>query len=147
MLVIQLLEATRDRLVTINAEAQVIDAARLLRSQTMSLLVVCSPNGVMAGVITKTDIVRQISHCDGKGCTQPVSIVMTREVTFCHPESQLKDAWSTMKRSGLKHIPVVEHDMRPVGVLNARQAVQALLHEVENEEELLRDYIEGIGYR
>jgi len=31
-------------------------------------------------------------------------------------------------------------------VLNARDALQALLEEVENEESLLRDYVMGIGF-
>jgi hypothetical protein len=33
-----------------------------------------------------------------------------------------------------------------VGVLNARDALQVLLKEVENEESLLRDYVMGIGF-
>ena len=36
---------------------------------------------------------------------------------------------------------------RPCGVVNARDALQALLGEVEDEEALLRAYVAGIGYR
>jgi len=51
-----------------------------------------------------------------------------------------------MKNRGLKNIPINDQDSRPVGVLNARDALQALLEEVENEESLLRDYVMGIGF-
>jgi hypothetical protein len=48
--------------------------------------------------------------------------------------------------TGLKNIPVTDHDSRPVGVVNARDALQVLLKKVENEESLLRDYVMCVGY-
>lgn len=147
MLVDQLLPSISEQLVTIRADAPLIQAAKLLHGRKSSLVVVCDAEGVMAGVITKTDIVRQISQCQGSSCTMEASTVMTRDVTYCQPGILLQDAWSIMKQRGLKHIPVLDPAMRPVGLLLARQAVQALLKEVESEEDLLRDYIEGMGYR
>jgi CBS domain-containing protein len=52
-----------------------------------------------------------------------------------------------MKERGLVHIPVVDELYRPSGVVNARDALQALLRDVTDEELLLRAYIMGIGYR
>jgi CBS domain-containing protein len=51
-----------------------------------------------------------------------------------------------MKERGFKNVPVTDRDSRPVGVLNARDALQVLLEEAENEESLLRDYVMGIGF-
>ena len=51
-----------------------------------------------------------------------------------------------MKERGLKNVPITDQDSRPVGLLNARDALQGLLQEVENEESLLRDYVMGFGY-
>lgn len=45
-----------------------------------------------------------------------------------------------MKERRLKNIPIVDQDGRPLGVLNARDALEALLEEVEYEEILLREY-------
>jgi CBS domain-containing protein len=59
----------------------------------------------------------------------------------------LHDIWSIMKDRGLKNIPVVETDSRPIGVLNARDALEVLLEDAEYEEELLRDYVMCVGYR
>jgi hypothetical protein len=50
-----------------------------------------------------------------------------------------------MKERGFKNVPVTDRDSRPV-VLNARDALQVLLEEAENEESLLRDYVMGIGF-
>ena len=71
---------------------------------------------------------------------------MTRDVIVCRPGDWLHEVWSRMKERGFKNVPVTDRDSRPVGVLNARDALQVLLEEVENEETLLRDYVMGIGF-
>lgn len=55
MFVEGVLPAARERLVTIADDAPLIDAAKLLRSGT-DLVVVCSSEGLLAGVITKTTL-------------------------------------------------------------------------------------------
>jgi CBS domain-containing protein len=142
----RMLPAARKRLVTIGDDAPLIDAAKLLGDRHIDLVVVCSSDELLAGVITKTDVVRQISHCQGSRCTTAVSTVMTRTVILCHPNDLLHDVWSIMKERGLKNIPVMDKDSRPIGVLNARDALDALLDEVEYEEVLLREYVMCVGY-
>jgi CBS domain-containing protein len=134
------------RLITIRDDALVTDAAKLLSSTHKSLVVVCNPDGVMVGVISKTDVVRQMAHCQGVSCTMSVAAVMTRDVTYCHPNDVLKDVLSIMKERGFVHVPIVNQESKPVGVINARDALQVLLEEVEYDGSFIRDYIMGIGY-
>lgn len=142
----RMLPTARKRLVTIGDDAPLIAAAKLLGDFHTDLVVVCGSDELLAGIITKTDIVRQISHCQGSGCMAAASAVMTRTVILCHPSDLLHDVWSTMKERGLKNIPVVGQDSRPIGVLNARDALEVLLQEVEYEELLLREYVMCVGY-
>jgi len=62
MFVDDMLEAARARLVVIADDAKLIEAARLLTSGT-DLVVVRDGAGILQGVVTKTDVVRQISVC------------------------------------------------------------------------------------
>lgn len=140
------LPTARTRLVTIDHAAAVVDAAKLLSQMHTSLLIVCGPEGLMSGVITKADVVRQISVCSGCSCTTMVTDIMTREVITCHPDDRLIDVWEIMKDNALRQIPVSDIDRRPLGLLYANDALQALLKEVEYEEIMLRDYVMGIGY-
>ncbi len=84
MLVQGLLTPARARLVTIADGAPMIEAAKLLRRGT-DLVVVCGTAGLLAGVITKTDVVGQISRCQGASCLMAASLVMTRDVLLCRP--------------------------------------------------------------
>ena len=123
------LESARQRLVTISETAPLIEAARLLRDSGSDIVVVCTSDGVLAGVITKTDVVRQISHCGGSSCTTAAALVMTRDVVVCGLGDWLHDIWPKMNDGGLKNIPITDADSRPVGVLNARDALEGLLHD------------------
>jgi hypothetical protein len=41
----------------------------------------------------------------------------------------------------------VDDDLRPLGVINARDALLVLLEGSEYETSLMRDYVMGIGYQ
>lgn len=142
----RLLPVARERLVTISDDAPLIEAARLLRAGT-DLVVVCGSKGIVAGVITKTDIVNQISECQGCGCVMAASLVMTRDVLLCRSGDGLHDVWARMKERGVKNVPITDEEARPIGILNARDALQILLQEAEDEDSMLRDYVMGVGYR
>ncbi len=146
MIVEGILSAARERLITLRADAPLITAATLLRDLDTDLVVVSDTDGALAGVITKTDIVRQISHCQGAGCMAAASAVMTQAVIYCRPDSLLHEIWLIMKERHLKNIPILDRDSRPIGVLNARDALEALLEELEYEEVLLREYVMCVGY-
>ena len=62
MFVNRLLPGAREKLVVISHAASIIDAAELLAPGT-DLLVVCGSRGRLAGVITKSDLVRHIGRC------------------------------------------------------------------------------------
>lgn len=147
MLAEQMLPRARERLVTISGVALVKDAAALMARPHTDLVVVCGGNGGMVGVLTKTDIVRQITRCAGAGCTATVDAIMTRDVVSCRPDEPLQGIWSVMKARGLQRVPVLDPTGIPVGIIYARDALQCLLGGVECDEALLRDYVMNVGYR
>ena len=51
-----------------------------------------------------------------------------------------------MQQRGLVHVPLLDDQRRPIGVVNARDALRALVQAGEYEETLLREYVMGIGY-
>ena len=117
------------------------------RETHIGLVVVCNADGGMIGVITKSDIVRQIANCQGNRCTTEVAAVMSRDVTCCHLGDVLLDVLLKMKERGYVHVPIVDLNSRPCGVINARDALQVLLGDVERDVSFLRDYVMSGIYR
>ena len=146
MIVSNILPRALERLAVIEAQAPVREAAVLMSKPHTDLIVVCD-HGEMVGVLTKTDIVGQIGRCMGSGCTARVNSIMPRDVTSCRTHEILLDVWSIMRKRGLQRVPIIDETRRPLGIIYAREALQALLSEVENEDQLLRDYVTGVGYQ
>lgn len=136
----------RSRLVTVGLETLLLDVAQRLAGPRIHIVVVCNADGSMAGVISKTDVVRRIGHCQGSACTTRAADLMTRSVRHCRPQQPLSEVLTIMHTHGLGHIPVLDEGSRPVGVVDARDALRALLADEQYEEALLRDYVMGVGY-
>lgn len=145
MFVERVLPDARARLVTVESHALVTTVAAMLAGDA-DLVIVCGASGVMEGVISKTDLVRLLGQCHLDICMMPAARAMTSNVVHCHPTDLLQDVWLRMKERGIRHVPVVDRESRPLGLINARDALQALLSESKDEEALLRDYVMGVGY-
>jgi signal-transduction protein with cAMP-binding, CBS, and nucleotidyltransferase domain len=146
MIVDDMPQVSRARLVQITEHALLIEAARLLTSGT-DIVVVHDSDNVVRGVVTKTDVVRQMSLCQGASCRCPVSAVMSRDPLLCRGSDLLQDVSSQMKERHLKNIVVVDADDRASGLLTARAILRVLLGNAEEAEAQLVNYVGGVGYQ
>lgn len=138
---------TRTRLSTVGVDALLAEVAALLSGAQISLVVVCDPSGSLVGVITETMLVRQLGYGQAGIFTTRAGDVMTREFTTCSAADSLSEVLAMMHNHGLIHVPVVDVNYKPLGVLNARDGLRALLAAGNHEESLLRNYVMGIGYQ
>lgn len=143
----EIVPVAQQRLVTIRDDAPLLEAAKYLDGRHINLVVACDKDGAMVGIITRTDVVRMMAVCQGCGCTVPVATVMTKDVIYCQPTYLLRDVWTTMKENNLLHVPIVDENFKPLGVINARDALLVLMEKAEFESSLLRDYVMNVGYR
>jgi CBS domain-containing protein len=137
----------RKRLATVSADAVLADVAKLLSAAKISLVVVCHSDRGVAGVVTQSDIVRRVGHYPQNVLTTTAADVMTRNVTSCRSGDTLENVLSVMNKRGLEHIPVVDDNSIPSGVIDARDALKALMKQASYNQALLRNYVMGVGYR
>ena len=137
----------RSRLKAVSAQALLVDVAALLSSAQISVVVVCEADGSPMGVITETVLVRRLGLGQADFFTTHAADVMTRDITVCTLDEVLSDVLAMMHTRGLIHVLLVDADNKALGVVNARDGLRALLAAGNHEEELLRNYIMGIGYQ
>ena len=113
MRVASILSVARERLVTIQADAFLTEAARLLGDTHRALLVVCNSKGTVTSVITKTDIVRQVARCHGILEDIRIAVAMSSVVTYCKQGDSLHDVLALMHLRNFIHIPIVDEQFRP----------------------------------
>jgi CBS domain-containing protein len=142
-----ILETARKRLAVLNREASVCDAAGILANPETPLVVVCDGSGTAVGVISRTDIIKPLARAGNAVFGLNAGAVMTAPVLSCRVEQTLQGVWTILNAQSFRCAPILDDEGRPQGVVHARDLALALLDEVTLEEELLRDYVLGIGYQ
>lgn len=136
--------ATSARLATVDLDATLQTTACCLSRPGIGLVVVCSDTGA-AGVVTKSDLVRHLATAGAAG--GPVALLMTRRIVSCGPNDDVYSVWKTMTARKLQNVPVLGVGLEPLGVLDIRDAMQALFEQELYQEQELVNYITGVGYR
>ena len=145
MVIDRLGSTTSARLVAITAAETIQAAAIAFSDPNIGLLVICDEAGRAVGVLSKSDLVRHLADAGPAGA--PLAPAMTRNIVHCAPEDDLYAAWQNMSARRLQNMPVLSADSKPLGVLDIRDALQALLEQEQYQEQLLVDYVSGVGYR
>lgn len=137
----------RSRLLTVPADTRLVEVAARLSGAQISVVVVCDEAGAAMGTITETLLVRHLGLGQADFFATRADDVMMQEFTTCAPHELLSDVLAMMHARGLVHVLLIGIDKQPLGVLNARDGLRALLAAGNHEEALLRNYVMGIGYQ
>ncbi len=145
-LVKHILAAARQRLAVLREETLVPDAARILANPQTPLIVVCDKEGIAVGVMSRTDIIKLLASAGAAACDTTAATIMTRRIVSCHVDQPLQQVWSVLNARSFRCAPILDMG-RPQGVVHGQDLVRALLDEERHEEDLLRDYVTGVGYQ
>jgi len=136
---------TSSRLMTVDLDAELRTTALLFANPGVGLVVICDRSGQAAGVISKSDLVRHLAT--SKSNEAMVAALMSRSIVSCGPADDLHSVWETMAGRSLQNIPVLDAASKPIGILDIRDALKALLEQEEIQEHMLTNYVAGIGYQ
>ena len=105
---------------TIGADAPIRDAARRMRDDGISALVVTTGGGC---IVTQSDVVGAVA--DGLDPeTTTVRDVMTEDVETVTPDLMMQEVAAMMTMYGVKHLPVVDDDY--VGMVSSTDIAEHL---------------------
>jgi CBS domain-containing protein len=103
----------------------VAEAVTMMRRDKVGCILVCE-NDRVVGIFTERDLMRRVL-ADGKPLTVPVGQCMTPGPVTVHPKDPVGVAVREMEGGGYRHLPVVDDDGRPVGVLSVKRIVHYLV--------------------
>ena len=98
---------------TIGADAPLREAARRMRDENISALVVTTGGGC---ILTQSDVVGAVADGSDPEATM-VRDVMTEDVETVTPDLMLEEVAAMMTMYGVKHLPVVDDDY--VGMMSS----------------------------
>ena len=135
----QLLDTKSPEIYSIEPDAPVIDAIRLMAERRIgALLVMEGPR--LAGMVSERDYARKIVLQGRSSKDTPVREIMTEEVVSVTPQDNSDHCMELVTESRIRHLPVVE-DGQVVGVISIGDLVKATIEAQRQELDHLQRYI------
>ena len=125
-------------MITLEPDATVQDAAKILVEKKIGLLVVLDGKGPLAGVLSERDVVRAVGKHGAAALTMKVSSLMTPAsvVKTCKPGDHPHDVMGAMTRGGFRHVPVVEND-KLEGLISSTDIFRYLTEQANPDEQAM----------
>jgi CBS domain-containing protein len=111
--------------ILISATATVAAAVKSMNECHTGCMLV-EQDGKLVGIFTERDVLTRDFFRDDSH-TVAVETVMTRNPETLAADNSIAFALNKMSVGGYRHIPIVEHDGTPVGVLSVRDIVDFLV--------------------
>ncbi len=119
---LEIKELMSRQLIKANIDTNIYEAYSLLETNRIRHLVIIDSDGDLAGVITQSDIMKNLG-VEYFVEVKNISKIMTKTVVTAGKEFMLRDAISRMAEYSISCI-VVEKDRYPVGILTERDVVR-----------------------
>jgi CBS domain-containing protein len=100
------------------------EAVALMRREGVGCVLVCQGNALL-GIFTERDLMRRVL-ATGKPLTVPVSQCMTPNPEVVRAREPIAAAIRRMEEGGYRHLPVVNEEGQPVGMLSVKRIMQYL---------------------
>lgn len=132
-------------LITASPEMTVRSACRLMAEKKIGALLVVE-NQRIAGIFTERDALNKILAANLDPDSTKLLQVMVREPQTIRADKPLAYALHMMAEGGFRHVPVVDDDGEPVGMVSARDALGQDMVDLERDMRRLEELEGSIGY-
>jgi CBS domain-containing protein len=137
--VAQMLERKPTGVISINADAAVLDALKLLAEREIGAVLVMDGTRLV-GIFSERDYARKVVLKGKSAGDTKVSEVMTRQVVCVTPTQTNEECMALMTEKRIRHLPVIDHD-RVLGVLSIGDLVKDTISEQQFIISQLEHYI------
>jgi CBS domain-containing protein len=125
---------------TIEPNAPLSSAIKMLAERRIGALVVTGADYRIVGILSERDIVRTLAERGPSVLSEPLGDVMTRKVVTCSQNETMTEIMGRMTSGKFRHVPVVEQG-RLIGIVSIGDVVKFRVEEMEREHAALHDYI------
>jgi CBS domain-containing protein len=139
MTVKEILDVKGAEIITVDVRTTVSELGKLLTRKNIGAALVLE-GGRLTGVVGERDVVQALAARGVEILDWPVSELMRTPVVTCTPEDPVTGLMATMTQRRVRHVPVLAEG-RLVGVVSIGDVVKHRLKEIEDEAQVLRDYI------
>ena len=108
--------------VTVMEKTPLREAARIMCEKRIGSVLVVGETGELRGILTERDVTCAAGKEDNV-LDMPVWEFMTPEPAYVYPETPVSEVLDKFRELGVRHLPVVDRDGKPVGVISVRDVL------------------------
>lgn len=140
-LVQHLLDSKGSDIISIAADASVLDAIKLMADKAVGSLLVMNGDA-LKGIVTERDYARKVIIKGRASESTEVGEIMTSKVRTATPSETVNQCMTIMSELKIRHLPIVDGSA-VVGLISIGDLVQAIISDQQEEIEHLEHYISG----
>lgn len=112
--------------IVIHYNASLSEAAKLMYDNRIGSVMIVDDRGVLVGILTERDLLRLVAT--NRACKdEPLYAIMTKNPITIGPDASIYDALKKMREYGVRHLPVVDREGKPVGMVSVRDIIDLIL--------------------
>jgi len=111
--------------IIVNGDLPVHAVLERMRDDRQGAVLVSDAQGCLVGIFTERDVLLNLG-ADETLRERPIDELMTRNPNKVHANESLGTALHRMKEGAFRHLPIVDEQMRPVGILSIRDVLVAV---------------------
>lgn len=132
-------------LVSAEKQMTVREGCRLMTEKTIGALLILEDQKIL-GIFTERDALNKVLSAGLDPDKTTLAEVMVPKPQTITPDKPLAYALYMMSEGGFRHVPVVDEDGAPIGMVSARDALGQDLVELERELKHQEELETSIGY-
>ena len=131
-------------LITVNENDQLLEAIKKLAKNSIGAIPVINSNKKLTGIISERDIVKEIAKNEDLDYSILfVHQLMTKKVICCESDVLSDKLMELMTKNKVRHIPIVDNNNHPIGIVSIGDVVNRLIEKIEYENKMLKDFVSG----
>jgi CBS domain-containing protein len=142
MIVKSIIDIKGRDVLTMEPNATLDAAAKLLAERRIGAVVVIGAEDRVVGILSERDIVRAVAERGTGAMQEQVAQVMTRKVATCTLDESIHSIMERMTAGKFRHVPVIENG-RLAGIISIGDVVKHRIVEIEQESDALKTYIQS----
>ncbi|MCK5014552.1 MAG: CBS domain-containing protein [Candidatus Omnitrophica bacterium] len=129
---------------SIQPDKTVFEALKILAEKNIGALLVLD-DGKLVGIFSERDYTRKVFLLGKSSKETMVEEVMTEEVCFVTPDTNIEECMVLFTNKHIRHLPVMEADQL-IGVISIGDVVNKIIREQKFAIGELENYISGYNY-
>ncbi|MDP1729327.1 MAG: CBS domain-containing protein [archaeon] len=117
-----------NRAMAVESDISLKDAAKIMSDKNIGSIVIIK-NGKLSGIITESDIIKNVCNLNKK-----ISSVMSKNVVTINENEELNEVATLMKKNSIKRLPVISENGKIVGIVTSTDLIA-------NSDELNEDFL------